>query len=140
MRSDELRRTGQLHSYTDADRSLIAHMALLGRFHLVPEPLFFQRIHTDMSSAKFDNWRDRMRWWGPAASHRVPMPYWFQLGHYLRMIASSPVGVRTKLRCTASMATWVVRHRHWMSLAKDLLIGASVLWRRALERLRPRRR
>jgi glycosyltransferase involved in cell wall biosynthesis len=45
MRAAAARRTRLLSSYYSADRAFLMSMALLGRFHLIPEQLFFKREH-----------------------------------------------------------------------------------------------
>jgi glycosyltransferase involved in cell wall biosynthesis len=120
IRRDALVRTGGLHAYTDADRTMLAHLCLLGAFEEVPEYLFFRRVHAAQSTMTYSEWRERMRWWG---GKPTDLPHWRQLGHYLSVIAEAPVPVGTKLRCLASMVVWVGSYRKWRSLGKDLVVA-----------------
>lgn len=48
VRTSVLRRTRLLDAYVASDRVLRAHLGRLGRFHIVPEPLFFIRSLRDV--------------------------------------------------------------------------------------------
>ncbi len=50
VRSDALRATRMLGNYHGGDRALLAELALLGRFVLVPAPLFMNREHPRRAS------------------------------------------------------------------------------------------
>jgi glycosyltransferase involved in cell wall biosynthesis len=47
-----LLKTGLQKSFYGSDKLLLAELALLGRFHIVPEPLFKKRMHAEMTSLK----------------------------------------------------------------------------------------
>lgn len=135
MRSDALAATGLQRNYTDSDRTLLAHLALLGRFHEIPEPLFYKRVHAGNSMHTFPDWRDRMQWFGDDVAGRITLPHWSQLWHYLAVITTAPVSIGSKLRLYGFMFVWVGRYRRWRSLGKDLVIAAYRLVARTRARL-----
>jgi glycosyltransferase involved in cell wall biosynthesis len=45
IRADVLRRTGLIGTYISSDRRLLVELAARGEFELVPEPLFYRRVH-----------------------------------------------------------------------------------------------
>ncbi len=47
-----LKQTGLNEAYFGSDKMLLAEMALLGRFHIVPERLFKKRMHGQMTSVQ----------------------------------------------------------------------------------------
>ncbi len=62
LRSDVLRQTLPEQNYTSGDHAFLAELALRGRFHLVPELLFYKRKHPG------NTWRDPIRqmvWFRP---------------------------------------------------------------------------
>ncbi len=102
MRTEVLRRTALHRSYYGSDRSLLVELALYGRYHEVPEPLFLKREHGRTSLALSPE--ARARWIDPRA--RVPrlLP---QRLHYLQVagaVMRSPLGVVDKARCLGVLA------------------------------------
>ena len=67
MRSDILRRTPLNGSYHHSDRTIMAELALYGRFHQVPELLFFRRDHPDRAERAKPTIRSRVGEHGAAA-------------------------------------------------------------------------
>jgi hypothetical protein len=138
MRSETLRATGLQRNYTDSDRTLLAHMALLGTYREVPEELFFKRIHEGNSTSALPDWRSRMQWFGSQYVTGIRLPHWQQLWHYLALVSRTPIPVRQKARCWASMPGWITSNRKWRSLGKDLVLAAAAIMqlvaRKALRR------
>lgn len=124
MRSSALAATGLQRNYTDSDRTLLAHLALLGRYVELDEYLFYKRVHPGMSTQIYSDWRSRMQWFGEDYSAKISLPHWQQFAHYLEIIWSSPVDLSTKIRCYGHMLIWPTRYRRWRSLGKDLLLAA----------------
>jgi glycosyltransferase involved in cell wall biosynthesis len=60
IRRSALERTRLIDSYFGSDRVLLAHLALLGRFARIDEPLIFNRTHPGQSSSL--SRRERARW------------------------------------------------------------------------------
>src|SRR4029079_11132985 len=90
MRAEVLDQTGLLHLYTDGDRTLLAHMALMGRYFEVQEPLFFRRLHPESSVNTYPEWQSRMFWFGNEYATKITLPHWMQLRHYLQVIVRTP--------------------------------------------------
>jgi glycosyltransferase involved in cell wall biosynthesis len=120
VRSEALRATDLQLNYTDSDRTLLAELALRGRFHQVPEYLFYKRYHPAMSTQQYSDWRGRMAWFTGAGARASGSPYWMQLAHYLRIIRRTPLGGVERARCYALMVWWVARHKRWLELLRDL--------------------
>lgn len=130
IRSTALSATGLQRNYTDSDRTLLAHLSLLGRFVEIPEYLFYRRLHPHQSTEAYPDRRDRMRWFGDEYANRISLPFWSQLRHYLWVIRVAPINGGEKLRCSARMVQWVFEYRHWRSLGKDMLLAMFGLCRR----------
>lgn len=106
-----LEKTKLLQNVPNSDRPWLAELALLGRFHTVPEPLFLKRLHPRMSlmlsdaetiayvSGDGENYHKRGR----------------QLGVYLRTPVGKPVGWATRNACRAVVLAYSahVAARSW---------------------------
>lgn len=125
IRSRELALTGLQRNYTDSDRTLLCHLSLLGQFHHIPEPLFYKRIHENMSTQQYVGWRERMEWFGEVGNIRKSLPHWTQFLHYLEVITESPISIRDKLLCYSHMLQWVFEHRRWGKMGKDLVYAGK---------------
>ena len=74
MRSDILRRTPLNGSYHHSDRTIMAELALYGRFHQVPELLFFRRDHPDRAERAKPTIRSRSANMEPRRASRLRIP------------------------------------------------------------------
>jgi glycosyltransferase involved in cell wall biosynthesis len=132
MRSDILQKTGLQRNYTDSDRTLLAHMSLYGKFYQIPEPLFYKRVHPEMSIQLFPEWRQRMLWFGEEYKSKITLPHWAQFLHYLDVIASSPITASERCLCYVHMLEWIARYRRWRSLGKDVVLAGNGLFRKSM--------
>jgi hypothetical protein len=133
MRSDVLRQTRLLGSYTGSDYVLLSELALRGPFHLIREPLFFKRYH---EGNYYRDWRGRMAWSRPelAKSGRPSFPHWLELAGHLQALKRVPLPRRER----ALSVLWVGRHTMIKArgLAVDLAVAGMMLlhgkrWRMA---------
>lgn len=124
IRSDILRQTGLLRNYTGSDFNLLCELAMRGPFHLVPEPLFFNRFH---DGNVYKDSRGRMAWARPdlAKSGHPTLPYWLRLAHYVKILSDAPLPSRERATCAAILFRWV--GTRWRSLGWDLGLAALML-------------
>jgi glycosyltransferase involved in cell wall biosynthesis len=123
MRLDVLKATGLQRNYTDSDRTLLCHMALIGRFHMIPEPLFFKRIHEAMSTMVFWDFRERMAWFSESYREKITFPHWLQFFHYLEIITKTNLPLGERIRCYRHMIRWLIDERRWRKMIKDVIIA-----------------
>lgn len=122
MRSDALARTRLQLNYTNSDRTLMSEMALYGRLHEVPQPLFFKRKH---GGNQYVDWRTRMAWFDPEHHGRIFFPFWTQFRDYLVTIGRSKAPFTVKLRCTGVMlGPWL--WLHGKNMAKDIAVAGHM--------------
>jgi glycosyltransferase involved in cell wall biosynthesis len=128
MRTDVLRRTIAIGSFTSSDRVLLAELALHGPFAWVDEPLFLSRDHGSRSIRR--NVYQRAGWFDTKSGRRrVVLPFW-RLGHeYARSILRVPLSTLDRLRAYATVSEWRVRHA--IDLARDLKWAATGLLQRS---------
>jgi len=117
MRRDVLEETPLIASYIGSDRNLLVDLALRGRFHRVPKPLFFSRDHADRSLRAM-NFYDRGLWWDPALAGKKIFPWWRILVEYVKSLRRAPIGFHEKVECAAAFPIWL-RH-NWRFLLRDL--------------------
>jgi glycosyltransferase involved in cell wall biosynthesis len=133
VRSAALKQTRLHGNYTGSDYVLNCELALLGRWLLVDELLFFKRRHDGNA---YQDLRGRMAWSRPdlASSGRPTFPTWLQLYGYARALSRAPLPQRDRALCAGSTVQWAWRKRR--ALGGDVLLAAwmvlhSKRWRRA---------
>lgn len=121
IRSDVLRKTPLILSYTDSDRTLLAELALYGRLSEVPEVLFYHRMHPEMSTKAFVNWEARTAWFDPSKTGKAVFPLWRQMTEYTRAILRAPLTAIQRLWCFLFMGIWL--RDFWLQLLKEVADG-----------------
>ncbi|MFD3399365.1 glycosyltransferase family 2 protein [Kribbella sp. NPDC058693] len=111
MRSETLRRTPLHGSYHHADRTLMAELALSGRFYQVPEVLFFRRDHADRAERAKPTIRSRAANMEPRRAHRLSNPTARLLAEYIGgfvgAIRRAPLSSAERRGCYAQLLRWV---------------------------------
>ena len=127
-RTDILRRTRMIQSYTDSDRTLLAEIGLYGRLFEIPERLFLHRQHVG-SSCKANpisgGWHQRAGWFDPRLSGKPLFSRWRQIREYIDAVFRSPLPLSEK---TASLFWLVVYQRGRLrGLLREIVIGLRFL-------------
>jgi glycosyltransferase involved in cell wall biosynthesis len=108
MRIDVLRRTAMKESYHHADHTIIAELALHGRFYQVPEWLYFRREHPGQSGRT--SIRQRCANMDPQRANRllhpVPRLYAEYIWGYVAGIRRSPLPLAERRECYRHLAEW----------------------------------
>jgi glycosyltransferase involved in cell wall biosynthesis len=117
VRREFLARTSLIGKYWAADGVLLAELALMGRFHLVDERLFFSGEHPDRS-VHIPVRERAIHWWhSGSAPPLVVFPYWRVVRELMRVISRADVDLKTKGRCYAVAGNWAASH--WRNLGSD---------------------
>lgn len=132
MRRTELLAEGGIGNFVGHDRVLISAMSLRGRFHELPEVLYFQREHPDRSVNRYDWRRPRhaVVWTDPQQAGRRISPWWRQLAEHAKGIRGARLGPVEAARCAWELRDWCRRHRH--ELWSDVVLrvtGTPILGR-----------
>jgi hypothetical protein len=130
MRRTEVLAAGGLGPHVGHDRTLLSAMSLRGRFHELPDVLFFQREHPGRSVNRHDWRRPRQAavWYDPALAGRRISPWWRLLAEHARGVQRAGLGPVESARCLWELRDWCRRHRH--DLWSDVVLrtsGAPVL-------------
>lgn len=110
-RKDTLRVTHLHGDYADSDRVLLAELVLRGRFHCIPEYLFFRRAHALQSTAIAPNRQSRTVWFNPDKKGKFLFPHYRQFREYISAIQRAPIDRRDRAWCLAEMLRWAMTNR-----------------------------
>jgi glycosyltransferase involved in cell wall biosynthesis len=110
IRLDVLRRVQPMNSFYNAGRPFVAEIALHGRFHQVPEPLFFRREHQERGD-RIGKVTDLCANLDPAragqSSVRLKAEY---VRAYFRAIARAPLSSADRRQCHRLLLAWLAGH------------------------------
>jgi hypothetical protein len=84
---------------------LLGELALHGRFHRIPEVLFFRRAHAGQSTAIAPDRQSRTVWFNPGYANRLVFPHFRELREYLSAVGRSPISRRERAACYAAVAS-----------------------------------
>jgi glycosyltransferase involved in cell wall biosynthesis len=115
VRMSALRRTHLLGTHVSSDINLLAELALYGKFHELPERLFFRRFHKDSGS-----WRrgepgldsaahDARTYYASGASGRVRYPKLRAYRWFFAAVETSPLPLASKL----NLYWFLLRRMKW---------------------------
>lgn len=107
VRTDALKRTHMHASYYEADRVLLAELALLGRFVQLDEPLMVKRCHAGVSVLK--PYREQARMIDPAVTPG-PKGLRLRLG-YLRALRVGQLRLMERAACALVVLRVTLRNR-----------------------------
>ena len=111
IRTEALRRTAMKESYHHADRTIIAELALYGRFYQVPDWLYFRRDHDDRAERACPTMRSRCVNMDPRRADRLRHPavrlYGEYVWAYVRAIRRAPLSVPDRRECYRYLAQWL---------------------------------
>jgi glycosyltransferase involved in cell wall biosynthesis len=110
VRREVLATTPLIGAYVGSDRNLVAELALHGRFHRIPEPLFQSRDHPDRSIRLIRSDAERARWFDPEQAQRHRYWYHRRMLEYARSIHRSPLGGADRLGCYAELLRWALKY------------------------------
>jgi hypothetical protein len=122
MRANILRQTGLLRNFPGGDIPLVAELALYGKFHEIPEFLFFRRLHPTASSSYKDNVSRTQEFFDPSTKGKISLRQWQHLWAHGRSVMRAPLGIAEKMR----LYVFILRLGNWKrgALAREL-IGAT---------------
>ncbi len=110
IRMDVLRRVAPLDSYYHSDRTIIAELALHGRFYQVPDWLYFRRDHPDRALRAFPTVRTWCTNLDPRRADRLRHPtarLWAEyIWAYVAAIRRAPLSPADRRECYRQLAQW----------------------------------
>jgi glycosyltransferase involved in cell wall biosynthesis len=114
MRTEVLRRTAMKESYHHADRTIVAELSLYGRFHQVPDWLYFRRDHADRAERACPTMRSRCVNMDPRRAdpwrHPAVRLYGEYIWGYISAIRHAPLSGAERRECYRYLAQWLTTH------------------------------
>jgi len=128
IRTDALRKTPLIGGYVGSDLVLLGQLALAGRFHQVPEYLFYHREHAGRSTLATGGDQGFTRWYDASKSAFFVMPYWRRLFENTKSVLRAPISFSEKNRCLIE----ILRSINWNRKAylQDAKNAAGMVFRR----------
>ena len=131
MRTAAARKTRLIGAFIASDLIFSAEMRLVGRFHEIPEQLYYQRLHeaTPEVLARTER-RGDAAWFDPDNAKKRVMPETRLMIEYVRSIRRTDLPVGRKLACYAALSGHLAvrAHRGLVRLPKRLLRGVWSAW------------
>lgn len=125
-----LKQTPLIGPYAHSDGVMLVGLALRGRFHILPDYLFFYRDHPEQSvKIARSNVGLYASWFDTALAGKITFPRWRVLWEYSKIIWHAPIDGQEKLRCYGYWLQWAFAKKHL--LLRDCTIGV----RKALKRI-----
>ena len=121
MRRPAMERCRPFLTYAAADRILLAELAMLGRFHEVPEELFLHREHEGRSIRTTTTASDRVAWFDPSREGRIALPTWRLGWEYAKAVRQADLPRSERATAYRGLGRWLVSRRR---LLVDNLVGA----------------
>lgn len=121
VRSDAMRRTRLHGSFPSADYVLLAELALVGDFEVVPEPLFLRRLH-EGTSVRANRTQEALTSWFDPSRRTVRNTPVILLKEYVRGVGHARLTRRERLISYLTVAgAWARRHVGFRSRVRPVL-------------------
>jgi glycosyltransferase involved in cell wall biosynthesis len=146
IRTSALKMTPLMGSYGHADGILLLRLGLLGRFHEIPEYLFFARIHPQQSMSMFfpdyllltnNNPQSTSNmmpdyylytvWFDSSKEGKILFPHWRILWEYLRSVFYGSLNWDERICCYISLQKQLKGIEHL--LIKDLVLASQICYK-----------
>jgi glycosyltransferase involved in cell wall biosynthesis len=119
IRHSALAESSLIGEYSHGDGILLGRLALLGRFHEVPEYLFFPRRHPEQSMQMLNesagagkaDYRKYAVWFNPGLAGKMLFPFWRIHWESFASIVRGPISIRQQLACLGPLLKriWIRR-------------------------------
>lgn len=125
VRTDVLKMTPLIAEFSGSDRTLLVELALRGRFGLVPEYLFLNRIHAERYSDFMRHLTpaQQLAWWGPGLAGRWAFKIWRLYVACLRLVLRLVPDRMERLRCYGHLLRSLLLYQRWFHLALEPVIA-----------------
>jgi hypothetical protein len=120
IRTAALRRTGLIRPAYGSEKVMMAELSLIGRFHDVPEPLFFQREH-DGASSVLATAGEQAAFFDPALAGRRTFPRLVLLRGYLAAALGGPVSPLERGLCLGWILRYLFQVRKWRAVWRSIV-------------------
>jgi glycosyltransferase involved in cell wall biosynthesis len=142
MRTEVLHNINPLYdSFYGSDRNFLAELSLYGKFHHLPDVMFYWRDERD-KYAQFNSWLSRLHTWefwtrrlDTSKPNEIPLPRWSALKGYIKSVGRVKLSRNERLLCYLVVAEWIPKNAK--GLFKDLLIASLIFLTWLLPKKKP---
>ncbi len=120
MRTDVLKKTRMIESYSSSDRTLLGELSLRGRMYEIPDVLLYKRHHDQQHWHVYPTRRAREVWYNPKRAGRTTFPHWRLMLEHFRSIFRTPINFLERFLCSFYMGWWM--RINWRHLTRNLLL------------------
>jgi glycosyltransferase involved in cell wall biosynthesis len=106
IRRDAMLKTSLIAAHKASDVDFLGEMALLGKFHLLPDIRFYRRFHEESSSWARKSDDHQKRYYDPSSKTKLTLDTWRRLRFQWAMVWRSPIGLSEKLALSSDLARW----------------------------------
>jgi hypothetical protein len=114
IRSEVLRKTKLLKSYSLSDRVLIAELVLRGRFIKIPDTLFFSRIHPKHATAAYSDRYIRTILFDSSKTSKYVFPHWRTVFEYCIVTNKVPLKFSQRIICYITIGKWFIENKKYL--------------------------
>jgi len=126
IRADVLKQTDLIGYYAHADGVLLVQLSFLGRFHQIPEYLFFPRYHekqsTEIARSRYHLYT---AWFDPTKTGKITFPRWKIFFEYFKATWRAPISFSERGVCCFHLLNWLRKKRY--RLREDLKIATKLV-------------
>ncbi|MGQ4647524.1 glycosyltransferase [Lyngbya aestuarii] len=124
IRSSLLRKTQLIESYGHGDGVLLARLGLMGKFHEIPEYLFFNREHSQMSmQIAHSTYEAYTSWFDATRKGKIGLPRWRRFWGYCVSVWETPLSWQKRIWCYRHLVSWLRGNRKF--LQEDLVLAST---------------
>jgi glycosyltransferase involved in cell wall biosynthesis len=118
MRTEVLRQTEAIGSFSASDNFLMAVLGLYGRIIELPEPLIAMRHHLARSVSVYLKKQERSVWFDTSLPS-VDVPTWRAIAYCIRGILRAPLTPAERVKTVVALVDWALRGR-WRVLGGEM--------------------
>jgi hypothetical protein len=127
LRPEILKQTPLMGATVSADVILVARLALLGRFHILPEQLFMFRNHADQATQiALSDITQYTGWFDASKKGKITFPRWRVFYEHCVSIASAPISPKEKLYCWLHLGRWFLHNSRFLVQDIEIAIKKSL--------------
>lgn len=121
IRADALRHTPLIGNFIGSDICLLAELSLHGKFHELPDRLFFRREHPSASSSN-RSIDDQLAFFDPTLRGKIVLPAWQRHWANVRAVGRSTISRRQKLALYWFLLRVLITYRGYPEELRDATV------------------
>lgn len=126
IRASCLQKTRLIEPYAHGDGVLLCRLGFLGRFYEVPEYLFFNREHAEMSmQISYTRYDLYTSWFDPNQTGKIVLPRWRIFRGYYQALQETAFSWQQKFLCYLYLLRWFVGNRVFLVNELFILVKKS---------------